>query len=601
MTTITAPRMVPLDGSVTLGNDLLGGKAWGIVRMHRLGLRVPPAFTLPVTECHRYHEAGGRLDDPTWSAVLEGLRWLEAETGRRLGDPGSPLLVSVRSGAPVSMPGMMDTVLNLGITDDVEASLAGLAGDPAFAKDTHTRFCAQFGKVVLGADIEPPSPGADADAVRAEIAEDCGQEVPRDPLEQLRRAISAVFDSWRSRRAVAYRKHWGISDEGGTAVTVQAMVFGNIGDASGTGVFFTRDPLTGAPDPYGEWLPGGQGEDVVSGTHAVQSLADLAVQLPDVHAELLAAGRVLERENRDVQDIEFTVESGRLFLLQTRSAKRSPAAAVRTAVDFATAGLIDRVTALQRVTPEQVASVLQPRLAPGAETAQVLARGEPACPGVAAGVVVGDSETADAAAAEGRDVVLVRPTTSPEDIAGMIAARAVVTELGGSTSHAAVVTRALGRPCVVGVGTGTTTGWPGREVTIDAAMGVVYAGRLPTESVRAEDDPALSLLLDWARSASPVGVVDEAPEGTVDLDAAGVGLDPSTPPDPPHIAGLLAGARCARGAVLSTPPGATAVLEAEVPTVAVGAGQYPLVLLLRLLQAANAGDRPSVRDQGAPV
>ncbi|SFT87407.1 pyruvate, orthophosphate dikinase [Geodermatophilus amargosae] len=588
MATLTSERVVPLDGSVSPGKDRLGGKADGIVRMRRLGLRVPPAFTIPVTECRRYHQSGGRLDEETWQAVLDGLRWLEQETGRRLGDPSAPLLVSVRSGAPVSMPGMMDTVLNLGMTDEVERALADLAGDPGFARDTHTRFCAQFGKVVLGADVEDPEPGADADSVRAEVVEDSGREVPREPLDQLREAIDAVFASWRSRRAIAYRKHWGISDEGGTAVTVQAMVFGNLGEASGTGVFFTRDPLTGAPEPYGEWLPGGQGEDVVSGTHAVQTLADLAAQLPDVHAELLEAGLVLERENGDVQDIEFTVERGRLFLLQTRSAKRSPAAAVRTAVDFAEAGLVDRMTALQRVTSEQVASVLQPRLAPGAaEAAEVLARGEPACPGVAAGVVVGDSEAADAAAAEGRAVVLVRPTTSPEDISGMIAARAVVTELGGSTSHAAVVTRALGRPCVVGVGTGATAGWSGREVTVDATAGVVYAGRLPTEAVRAEDDPALSRLLEWAREASPVQVVDEPPEGTVDLDASGVGLDPSTPADPARVAELLRGANCARGTVVATPAAADAVLDAGVPAVAAAPGQHPLVLLLHLLQAAS--------------
>jgi pyruvate,orthophosphate dikinase len=588
MSTLTSERVIPLDGSVSPGRDRLGGKADGIVRMRRLGLRVPPAFTIPVTECRRYHESGGRLDEETWQAVLDGIRWLEQETGRRLGDPSAPLLVSVRSGAPVSMPGMMDTVLNLGITDEVERALADLSRNPDFARDTHTRFCAQFGKVVLGADIEDPQPGTDAGSVRAEVAEDSGREIPREPLDQLREAINAVFASWRSRRAITYRKHWGISDEGGTAVTVQAMVFGNLGEASGTGVFFTRDPLTGAPEPYGEWLPGGQGEDVVSGTHAVQTLADLAAQLPDVHAELLDAGRVLERENGDVQDIEFTVEKGQLFLLQTRSAKRSPAAAVRIAVDFAEAGLVDRTAALQRVTPEQVASVLQPRLAPGAaETAEFLARGEPACPGVAAGVVVDDSEAADAAAAEGRAVVLVRPTTSPEDISGMIAARAVITELGGSTSHAAVVTRALGRPCVVGVGTGVTAGWSGREVTIDATKGTVYAGLLPMEAVRAEDDPALSRLLEWAREASPVQVVEDVPEGTVDLDAAGVGLDPSTLPEPQHVLALLTGAACARGAVIATPVGAAAVLDAGVPAVAAAPGQHPLVVLLHLLNAGS--------------
>jgi pyruvate,orthophosphate dikinase len=393
---------------------------------------------------------------------------------------------------------------------------------------------------------------------------------------------------------VAYRKHWGISDDGGTAVTVQAMVFGNLGEGSGTGVFFTRDPLTGAPEPYGEWLSGGQGEDVVSGTHAVQTLADLAAQLPSVHAELMAAGRTLEREHGDVQDIEFTVEQGRLFLLQTRAAKRSPAAAVRTAVDFVESGVIDPATALQRVSPEQVATVLQPRLAAGAGSAPVLARGEPACPGVSAGVAVADSSAAQQAHDEGRSCVLVRPTTSPEDIAGMIAARAVVTELGGSTSHAAVVTRALGRPCVVGVGPGTTAAWIGREVTVDAGAGVVYAGRLPTQAVRVEDDPGLSRLLAWAREACPVHVEQEPGADVVDLDATGVGIDPESPPDPARLAELLQGARCARGAVLASAVGCDAVLDAGVPAVTPAVGQQPLVMLLHLL-AAQAR-----RSDGAP-
>jgi pyruvate, orthophosphate dikinase len=585
MATVTAGRVVILEGSIALERDILGGKAWGIVRMRRLGLPVPPAFALPVTECHRYHEVGRQLEDETWQAVLEGLHVLERETGRRLGDAGAPLLVSVRSGAAVSMPGMMDTVLNLGMTDEVERALGELSGDPAFARDTHARFCSQYGHVVLGADVDTPAPGADPERIRAEIAQDCGCEVPREPLVQLRQAISAVFDSWHSRRAVAYRKHWGIDDEGGTAVTVQAMVFGNLGERSGTGVFFTRDPLTGQPQPYGEWLPGGQGDDVVSGTHAVQTLTDLATQLPDVHSQLVEAGRLLEREHADMQDIEFTVEQGRLFLLQTRAAKRSPAAAVRTAVDFAEAGVIDRQTSLLRVTPEQVASVLQPRLAPGAETAEVLARGEPACPGLAAGTVLSDSDTADAAAAEGRDVVLVRPTTSPEDIAGMIAARAVVTEVGGSTSHAAVVTRALGRPCVVGVGTGVTSSWNGREVTVDGGKGIVYAGHLPTDAVDVDDDPALSRLLEWARGASPVRVVDDQDDSTIDLDAASVGLDPDAGSQVEEITAVLAGKRSARGGMLASAAGADALLGAGVGAVVPTAAQHPLVLLMHLLHA----------------
>jgi pyruvate,orthophosphate dikinase len=593
---LTDTRVVPLKGSVDLGRDLLGGKAWGIVQMRRLGLPVPPAFVIPVPVCRLYHEAGRVLHEETWRAVLDGVRWLEQETGRRLGDPSAPLLVSVRSGAPISMPGMMDTVLNLGMTDEVERALAELSHDAEFARDTHARFCEQFGRVVLGADVEP-GPGSTAADVRRKVELDCGCAVPDEPEEQLRRAVLAVFDSWHSRRAKAYRKHWGIGEEGGTAVTVQAMVFGNLGGESGTGVFFTRDPLTGAPEPYGEWLPGGQGEDVVSGTHDVQTLADLARALPDAHRQLLEAGRTLEREHGDVQDIEFTVERGRLFLLQARAAKRSPAAAVRTAVDFVEEGVIDRATAFARVTPEQVATVLAPRLAAGAaEAAEVLARGEPACPGVASGVAVDDGDAADAAASSGEDAVLVRPTTSPEDIAGMISARAVVTEVGGSTSHAAVVTRALGRPCVVGVGAGTTRSWIGQEVTVDAAKGVVYAGRLPTESVCVADHPTLARLDEWARDSCPVSVAglgggagtDVVPDA--DLDAAGVGLDPASPTEPEALVHALAGAQTARGSVLASPAGAEAVLAAGVRTVVSTASQQPLVLRLHLLHAARRGE-----------
>lgn len=591
--TATAPadlRAVVLDGTVELGKEVLGGKAWGIVRMRRAGMPVPPAFALPVGECGRYHGAGRRLDDGAWAAVRSGVAELERLTGKRFGDPAAPLLVSVRSGAAVSMPGMMDTVLDLGITDEIEHALARDTGDPEFARDTHARFCAQYGRVVLGADLDPPEPGATADAVRAAVRTDCGTAVPDDPWEQLRLAICAVFDSWGSRRAVAYRKHWGISDVGGTAVTVQAMVFGNLGERSGTGVLFTRDPLTGAAQPYGEWLPGGQGEDVVSGTHQVQSLADLAAALPDVHEQLVDAGRRLEAEHGDLQDVEFTVEQGRLYLLQTRSAKRSPAAAVRTAVELVQEGVIDPGTALGRVTPEQVTSVLRPVLAPGAaEAARLLATGEPACPGVAAGIAVCDPDEADALAADGRDAVLVRPTTSPDDVAGMIAARAVVTELGGATSHAAVVTRALGRPSVVGVGQGTTASWLGQEVTVDASAGRVYAGRLATQEVDVGADPHLGRLLAWAREACPVTVTGEPPAGAAvaDLDAAGLGLDPDRPPTPEQLDAALAGATAARGAVLSTAEGAAAVLRRGVGTVVALPSQPDLALLLRLVGAAR--------------
>src|SRR5215217_1969318 len=282
--------------------------------MRALGLPVPPAFVLPIEECRRYHAADSTLDDQTWEYVLRGIAVLEQETGRRFGDPSAPLLVSVRSGAAVSMPGMMDTVLNLGMTDEVEQGLAKLSGDAGFARNTHVRFIHEFGHTVLGADIDHPADDATAEDVRAAVKRDTGKEVPSEPAEQLRAAIHAVFDSWTSRRAIAYRKHWGIPETGGTAVIVQAMVFGNLGEGSGTGVLFTRDPLTGEPEMYGEWLPGGQGEDVVSGTFDPQPLSAMADQLPDAHAKLIEASRLLERESSDVQDIEFTVESDRLYL-----------------------------------------------------------------------------------------------------------------------------------------------------------------------------------------------------------------------------------------------------------------------------------------------
>jgi pyruvate, orthophosphate dikinase len=585
-------RVLILDGSATYGREVVGGKGASIARMRSLGLNVPPAFVLPIDECRRYHAAGGRIDDDCWQAVLDGIAGLEEATGRRLGDPGAPLLVSVRSGAAVSMPGMMDTILNLGITDAVEQGLARLSGDPSFARETHVRFVHEFGQTVLGAVLDPPADDATADQIRAAVADDTGSEVPADPPEQLAAAIRAVFGSWSSRRAVAYRRHWGIPEDGGTAVVVQAMVFGNLGQRSGTGVLFSRDPLSGDPTPYGEWLAGGQGEDVVSGTHDPLPLSALEGELPDLHEELLDAARLLEREHGDVQDIEFTVESGCLYLLQARSAKRSPLAAVRTAVDFASEGRIDHATALSRISAEQLASVLAPRLAESVTSAaEVLARGTPACPGVASGAVVADSDAAEAADA---DVVLARPTTSPEDVPGMIAACAVVTERGGATSHAAVVTRALGRPSVVGVGDGATADWGAREVTVDGTAGLVYAGVLPTERVRPEEVPGLSDAIDWARELSPVDVVDQAVD-VLDLDSEGMTLDPDEQVDVEALAERLRGAAAATGSILSTQAGARAVLQSGVPTIVRLPGQHAAVLLLRLAQEATSNDNEEER------
>jgi pyruvate,orthophosphate dikinase len=579
-------RILVLDGTTTYDKEVIGGKGASIARMRALGLPVPPAFVIPIEECRRFHAGDGTLDDDVWAAVQEGVAGLERDTGRRLGDPEAPLLVSVRSGAAVSMPGMMDTILNLGITDAVEQGLARQSGDPDFARETHVRFVHEFGGTVLDADIDPPGDDATADEVRAEVRRDTGEEVPTDPLEQLRAAVLAVFRSWSSRRAVAYRRHWGIPEDGGTAVVVQAMVFGNLGGDSGTGVLFTRDPLSGASEPFGDWLPGGQGEDVVAGTHDPLPLSAFHDSLPEAHDKLIEAGRLLERENGDVQDIEFTVERGRLYLLQSRAAKRSPLSAVRTAVELADEGAIDRETALTRITPDQLERVLAPLLADEVTAgAEVIAKGTPACPGVASGRVVAHSDDAELA---DDDVVLARPTTSPEDVAGMIGARAVVTERGGATSHAAVVTRALGRPSVVGVGENMTAGWTGRQVTVDGSKGVVYAGRLSTSDVPVEDIPGLPSLIEWAREQSPAEVVETGRDDALDLDAAGHTVAPDAAPDVDALAEAMRGASAVRGSVLSTAEGAAAVVRSGVPTVVALPGQHIATLLLRLVQARKA-------------
>jgi pyruvate,orthophosphate dikinase len=423
---------------------------------------------------------GGRLTDTVLGALRTGLDRIEATTGRRLGGADRPLLVSVRSGGARSMPGMMDTVLNLGMTDAVRDRLADLTGDPQFAADTHRRFVEQFSRVV-----DSPTTG--------------------DPWEDLKLAAEAVFASWDSSRAHAYRSHHEIDHHGGTAVTVQAMVFGNYDESSGTGVLFTRNPLTGEADPYGEWLPKGQGEDVVSGRFDALDLDELRAQLPDVHEQLLAAGSVLEQHGRDVQDIEFTVEAGKLWLLQTRSAKRSPLAAVRIAARLAEEGIIERSEAVAMVSKSQLTAATAPHVDPVArKTATVLATGIPACPGVASGRVVSTCEEAEDLTDEGVDVVLARPTTDPDDVGGMVVSVAIATEIGGSTSHAAVVGRELGKPSVVGCGQGSLTGLAGRIVTVDGTNGEILAGILPLADAHGPEQEAAALLREWATAAQPV-------------------------------------------------------------------------------------------------
>ena len=495
-----------LDGSATPEKSLIGGKAWSLARMRELGLSVPPAFVVTTRACVHYLRQGA---EPTELAqeLAAGIAWLEAQSGRRFGVGPQPLLVSVRSGAAISMPGMMDTVLNLGINDGTEAALADECGDAGFARDTHRRFLELYASIVLRATPPELDRASHPAQWRTQIAAAAGAPVPATAVEQLQAAVRAVFESWNSRRAKRYRQHNNIPDELGTAVTVQAMVFGNLDANSGTGVLFSRNPLDGSPQPYGEYLPRAQGEDVVSGKFTPRPLEEMRKSVPDALGRLLDAARTLERENGDVQDIEFTVERSRLWLLQSRAAKRAAPAALRIAVDLVDEALIDIPTALSRVSGEQLAALMNPRLAePDNAGRTPLASGEAACPGVGIGIVVTNSDEAERRAANGEDVVLARPTTSPEDLHGMIAARAIITEHGGSTSHAAVVSRSLGRPCVVGCGEGALAQLAGRVVTVCGQSGRVHDGALAVISPDESSDPRLAQFMAWKRTEESKGV-----------------------------------------------------------------------------------------------
>ncbi|MCV7331911.1 pyruvate, phosphate dikinase [Mycobacterium cookii] len=471
--------VVLLDGDAASPSDILGHKGHGIDAMRRSGLPVPPAFCITTEVGARYRTAPKATMDAVWPDVLDGIRTLEAATSRTFGSGPRPLLVSVRSGAAVSMPGMMDTLLDLGFTDTVEDALAR-ERTAEFARDTRQRFSSWYQRIV-------------------------GTEPPDDPYRQLRAAIEAVFASWGSPRAAAYRAHHGIDDRGGTAAVVQAMAFGNVNANSGAGVVFSRNPMTGARAEFGEWLPGGQGDDVVSGTLDVEPIAALRARLPGVYDELIAAARSLERLAADVQEIEFTVEDGTLWLLQTRAAKRSAQAAVRLALQLHHDGLIDEAETLRRVTPSHVEALLQPSLQPETRlAAPLLAQGLPAGPGIASGRAYTEVDAAIDAADRGEDVILVRNHTSPDDIHGMLVARGIVTETGGATSHAAVVSRELGRPAVVGCGSGVAEALAGKMVTVDGSAGEVRDGSLPLAAWSEDNTPELRKLADIARRVSPL-------------------------------------------------------------------------------------------------
>ena len=574
------PYILALDGSALPERDTIGGKALSLARMRSLDLPVPPAVVITTAACRAYLESAA-LPQGLEAELETAIAWLETATGRLFGSSEPPLLVAVRSGAAISMPGMMDTVLNLGINDAAERGLAAQSHDAAFARDTHRRFLELYTQIVLRQTL-PGSDDGDPRAMRAAIAKLGAGEVPEDPRAQLRGAVEAVFASWNSRRARRYRKHHGIPDSLGTAVTIQAMVFGNLDDRSGAGVLFSRNPLTGDPAPYGEYLHRAQGEDVVSGKFTPQPLSDLHDSMPEIYAQLMQAAQTLEDDNAEVQDIEFTVQKGELFLLQTRAAKRAPQAAVRFAVDMVDEGRIDRVTALSRVTAEQIHSLLKPRLASGATAgAERLAQGEPACQGVGSGTVVTDSDLAESRQAGGADVVLARATTSPEDVHGMIASRAVITEQGGATSHAAVVSRALGVPCIVGCGDGAVTALADQVVTVDANEGCVYAGELEVVVPGESDDERLNKLTAWAAEACSLEVLryDKAPGREVlDLDTIEGGEDPERLPD------LLSGCRAVKGGAIESDAGVGVALSCGVETIV---ARHPLAVMLAVIHAQD--------------
>lgn len=563
-----------LDGTSLPERNHIGGKAWSIARMRTLGLPVPPAFVVTTDACRAFLKDGalpaGLVDE-----LAHGMAVLEAATGRVFGTSTQPLLVAVRSGSAISMPGMMDTVLNLGMTEAVQAALGEESQDTQFAADTHRRFREMYARIVLRAP-----PGADGQVIPG------AEEIPSDPHDQLEASVRAVFESWNSRRAKRYRSHHNIPDDMGTAVTVQAMVFGNLGARSGTGVLFSRNPLTGAPTPFGEYLATAQGEDVVSGSVTPLALDALLADMPEIHERLIAAAKLLEAENGDVQDIEFTVQQGELFLLQSRAAKRAPAAALRIAVDMAHDATITRDEALNRVNAEQVRTLLCPKLQPGAaDNAELLARGEAACQGVGAGYIVMDADSAEAEAAKGKDVILVRPTTSPEDVHGMLVARAVVTASGGVTSHAAVVSRALGLPCVVGCGEDILQSPAGSEVTVDGGSGSIYQGILAVDTPDERDDPKLTELGAWAGDASPLAVFrnGEQPAGDIlDLDHAPGGELVENLPE------LFKNTKAASGGALLSDAGVAAAVQAGLDFIVL---PQTVPALLAACAAARANER----------
>ena len=556
------------EGDANMRN-LLGGKGANLSEMSQLGLPVPPGFTITTEACIDYYERDHQLPEGLWDKVQEHIHGLEKSIGREFGSTTNPLLVSVRSGARVSMPGMMDTILNLGINDEIVRGLAGLMGDERPAYDAYRRFLQIYANVVMGVEsstFEDILARRKADAgvqldhelipeqlvgvigdFKEAIRSAAGKDVPEDPWQQLLEAVQAVFGSWNSPRAIAYRDHYNIPHHWGTAVNVMVMVFGNLGDDSGTGVLFTRNPLDGQRDLYGEYLSNGQGEDVVAGVRTPDPISSLSRRHPNIHGHLSEMAQQLENHYKDVQDMEFTVEGGRLYLLQTRNAQRTVQAAVKVAVDMVDEGLITPEEALRRVNPEELSQLFVPQFDDKARDKAVsekafLARGFGASPGAATGKAFLDATRAADAAKRGTPVILVRPETKPDDIHGILESKGVLTSRGGVTSHAAVVTRGLGVPCVVGceelqvdiqaqlfTTTGGHTIREGEDISVDGTTGEVFAGSIPTFQPDLEELHEAQLLLSWADKTRRLGVMANADTPTdaqraVSMGAEGIGL-----------------------------------------------------------------------------
>jgi pyruvate, orthophosphate dikinase len=531
---------------------LVGGKGAGLLDMTRAGVPVPPFFIVTTEACNEYQKSGS-LPAGMWDQELKALKQIEKKTGKKFGDPGNPLLVSCRSGAKFSMPGMMDTVLNIGLTDETAAGMAKLTANPRFVYDSYRRLIEMFGTVVFGIPdeaFEQPlkehkaKRGYQQDvdlkaedwmeiviAFRQVVTREKGFDFPQDPYGQLELATEAVFKSWNGKRAVDYRNHEGISHDLGTAVSIVTMVFGNMGEDSATGVAFTRDPATGEKRMMGDYLLDAQGEDVVAGIRNPDKIENLKRHLPAAYKEFVEIAAKLEKHNRDVQDVEFTIERGKLWMLQTRTGKRTAQAAVKIAVDMTNEGLITKEEAVKRLTPEQVDTLLHPqfdvqaiRAAEGSAT--LFAKGVNASPGAGVGQVYFDADKAEKMAKEEKlEVIMVRPFTKPDDVHGMMLAKGVLTSEGGATSHAAVVARQFGIPCIVGasaihidlekrvMSTGVTEIKEGDWISMDGTTGEVFVGKIPTVAALLEEQTELMTLLKWADQISARKDIRSGPKG----------------------------------------------------------------------------------------